>query len=110
MNEVIFGKGLRKPRQMTLSGLTAGAFAVVVAGILGAIGFGGGYWYSSITGSGVSASEMNTLSEELRYQRDNIETIRQGNEDTLDAMAIRIAPEILLYLYPAGVWRNPAEV
>ncbi|MCH7834849.1 MAG: hypothetical protein IH911_07205, partial [Proteobacteria bacterium] len=52
MNVVIFGKGLGKPRQMTLSGLTAGAIAFVVTGILGAIGFGGGYWYSSITGSG----------------------------------------------------------
>lgn len=91
MNVVIFGKGLGKPRQMTLSGLTTGAIAFVVTGILGAIGFGGGYWYSSITGSGVSVAELNTLSDELRYQRDNIETIRQGNEDTLDAMAIRIA-------------------
>jgi murein DD-endopeptidase MepM/ murein hydrolase activator NlpD len=91
MNVVIFGKGLGKPRQLNLSGLSAGTVAVVVAGIVTALGFAGGYWYSSSTGSGVSSSELVTLTDELRSARDNIEAIRQENEDTLDAMAIRIA-------------------
>lgn len=91
MNVVIFGKGLGKPRQLNLSGLSAGMVAVVVAGIVTAFGFAGGYWYSSLTGSGVSSSELVTLTDELHNTRENIATIRQENEDTLDAMAIRIA-------------------
>jgi len=91
MNVVIFGKGLGKPRQLSLSGLSAGMVAVVVAGFVTALGFAGGYWYSSFTGSGVSSSELVILSDELTSARENIATIRQENEDTLDAMAIRIA-------------------
>ena len=91
MNVVIFGKGLGKPRQVNLSGLSAGLVIVVVAGLLCAAGFVGGFWYSSHTGSGVSISELEALNDELGYQRENIAKIRQGNEDTLDAMAIRIA-------------------
>ena len=91
MNVVIFGKGLGKPRQLNLSGLSAGAIAVLVAGVVSAIGFAGGYWYSSATGSGVSSTELVSLGEELTLARENIDTIRQENEDTLDAMAIRIA-------------------
>jgi len=91
MNVVIFGKGLGKPRQLNLSGLSAGMVAVAVAGIVTAFGFAGGYWYSSVTGSGVSSSELVTLTDELHNTRENIATIRQENEDTLDAMAIRIA-------------------
>jgi len=91
MNVVIFGKGLGKPRQLNLSGLSAGTVAVVVAAFVTALGFAGGYWYSSTTGSGVSSSELVTLTDELTGARENIATIRQENEDTLDAMAIRIA-------------------
>ena len=91
MNVVIFGKGLGKPRQLNLSGLSAGAVAVVVAAFVTVLGFAGGYWYSSTTGSGVSSSELVTLTDELTSARENIATIRQENEDTLDAMAIRIA-------------------
>ncbi|MGI9223106.1 MAG: M23 family metallopeptidase [Woeseiaceae bacterium] len=91
MNVVIFGKGLGKPRQLNLSGLSAGAVAVVVAAFVTVLGFAGGYWYSSTTGSGVSSSELVTLTDELTSARKNIATIRQENEDTLDAMAIRIA-------------------
>jgi murein DD-endopeptidase MepM/ murein hydrolase activator NlpD len=91
MNVVIFGKGLGKPRQLSLSGLSAGMVAVVVAGVVTTLGFAGGYWYSSLTGSGVSSSELVTLTDELHVARENIQTIRQENEDTLDAMAIRIA-------------------
>lgn len=91
MNVVIFGKGFGKPRQLNLSGLSAAALALVCAGILGIAGFGGGYWYSTVTGSGISLNEVAQLNDELQLQRENIDTIRQGNEDTLDAIAIRIA-------------------
>ena len=91
MNVVIFGKGFGKPRQFSLSGMRAGvAIAAVIAVVIGA-GFDTGYWYSARTGSGVSNSELADLSGELQAQRDHIADIRQGNEDTLDALAIRIA-------------------
>ncbi len=91
MNVVIFGKGFGKPRQINLSGLRGTLVAFAVFGILSAVGFAGGYWYSSYTGSGVSTTELNLLAEELDVQRETISTIRRENEDTLDALAIRIA-------------------
>lgn len=91
MNVVIFGKGLGRPRQVNLSGLSAALVAVAVSAVLGLIGFSAGYWYSSITGSGVSSNELVGLVDELHSTRANIDTIRQDNEDTLDALAIRIA-------------------
>ena len=91
MNVVIFGKGLGKPRQLSLSGPLAGAAVVLIAGLVAAVGFTGGHWYSAKTGSGVSTSELVGLNEELQQARDHIDTIRQENEDTLDAMAFRIA-------------------
>lgn len=91
MNIVIFGKGLGKPRQISLSGLTSGIIAVAIAGVIGTVFFAGGYWYSSQTGSGVSESELAVLGEELRSQQETIAAIRRENEDKLDALAIRIA-------------------
>ena len=91
MNVVIFGKGLGKPRQLNLSGVTASLTAIATAGVIAVFGFAGGYWYSSATGSGISRDQVVELSDELLAQRESIETIRQGNEDTLDALAIRIA-------------------
>jgi len=91
MNLVIFGKGFGKPRQLNLSGLSALAAAVGSAGVLSALGFAAGHWYSTMTGSGISMNEIAQLTDELHLQRDSIDTIRQGNEDTLDALAIRIA-------------------
>jgi murein DD-endopeptidase MepM/ murein hydrolase activator NlpD len=91
MNVVIFGKGFGKPRQFDLSGLRAGLAVAVIAGIIIGAGFGGGYWYSAKTGSGVSTNELAQLSGELQEQQQDIAAIRQGNEDTLDALAIRIA-------------------
>ena len=91
MNVVIFGKGLGKARQINLAGASVWVAAVAVAGLVSVLGFAGGYWYSSYTGSGVSLNEVAKLNEELAEQRDSIESIRQGNEDTLDALAIRIA-------------------
>ena len=91
MNVVIFGKGFGKPRQFNLSGLGASLASVAVVGIVIGLGFGGGYWYSSKTGSGVSNNELVELTGELKEQQQRIAAIRQGNEDTLDALAIRIA-------------------
>jgi murein DD-endopeptidase MepM/ murein hydrolase activator NlpD len=91
MNVLIFGKGFGKSRQLSLSGPLAGAAAAVVAAIIMGAGFFGGYWYSSLTGSGVSSTELGELTAELEAQRQTIAAIRQGNEDTLDALAIRIA-------------------
>ncbi len=91
MNVVIFGKGLGKPRQLSLSGPLAAAAMLVVAGIISAVGFVGGHWYAAANGSGVSSGELTGLTEELQQAREQIDTIRQENEDTLDAMAFRIA-------------------
>ncbi|MDJ0813106.1 MAG: M23 family metallopeptidase [Woeseiaceae bacterium] len=91
MNVVIFGKGLGKARQINLAGASVWLVAVAVVGLVSAFGFAGGYWYSSMTGSGVSLNEVAQLNDELQEQRESIESIRQGNEDTLDALAIRIA-------------------
>lgn len=91
MNVVIFGKGFGKPRQLNLSGPSVWMSAVICAGVLSAFGFAGGYWYSAVTGSGISMNKVVALTDELQSQRNDIDTIRQGNEDTLDALAIRIA-------------------
>lgn len=91
MHVVIFGKGSAQPRQLSLSGFSAAAVVVMFAAMVTAAGFAGGYWYSAATGSGVSEARVADLNTELNAQRDEIETIRQANEDTLDALAIRIA-------------------
>jgi len=91
MNVVIFGKGYGRPRQFHLTGLSAAAVVMLCLGAAGGAGFAGGYFVSAQTGSGVSAAEVSTLADELSAQRENIDTIRQANEDTLDALAIRIA-------------------
>ena len=90
MNVVIFGKGFGKPRQLNLSGLSASIAALLCAGAVCVAAFTGGYLYSTHTGSGISISEVATVTNELQLQRGNIDTIRQANEDTLDALAIRI--------------------
>ena len=91
MNVVVFGKSFGKPRQINLSGTHAWAAAIAFSLIVSVIGFTGGYWYSSITGSGVSQTAVAELIDELQQQRNNIDTIRHTSEDTLDALAIRIA-------------------
>lgn len=91
MNVVIFGKGFGKPRQLNLSGISVWAVAIAVTAAVSAAGFAGGYLTSSVTGSGVSRNAVLDLADELELQRKHIATIRQANEDTLDALAIRIA-------------------
>ena len=90
MNVVIFGRGFGKPRQLSLSGSTAIAVAVLIAGGLCCAAFAGGYWYSAQNGAGLSAKEVELLSADLEAQRAAIELTRQQTEDTLDALAIRV--------------------
>ena len=90
MNVVIFGKGFGKPRQISLSGTACAGLGAVFATVLMSTAYGVGYWYSSKTGSGVSISEISSLTDELGTQRDAIASTRQQTEDTLDALAIRI--------------------
>lgn len=91
MNVVIFGKGFGTPRQVNLTGLSAGLALTVVAGIIVSAGFAAGSWHASRTGSGVSNDQLEGLTGQLQEQRVSIESIRQENEDTLDALSIRIA-------------------
>jgi septal ring factor EnvC (AmiA/AmiB activator) len=91
MNVVIFGRGFGKTRQLSLSGPMAGLAAGFAAMVVMAAGFAGGYVFSSMTGSGVSSSELQSLAGRVAAEKETIEAIREGNEDTLDALAIRIA-------------------
>lgn len=91
MNVVIFGKGFGSPRQINLTGVTAGFAMLVVTAVIISIGFAAGSWQASRTGSGVSTAELKGLTGELQQQRDSIMAIRQENEDTLDALSIRVA-------------------
>ncbi len=76
---------------MNLTGLGAGLSVVVVAGVVLSIGFAAGSWNTSRTGSGVSSDELQGLTGQLQAQRSSIDAIRQENEDTLDALSIRVA-------------------
>ncbi|MBT8081053.1 MAG: M23 family metallopeptidase [Gammaproteobacteria bacterium] len=91
MNVVIFGKGFGKPRQVSLTGAKASLAAAAAGFVVVAAGFAGGYWFSSYNGSGVSNHELGQLTNRIVEQKDTIADIRQGNEDTLDALSIRIA-------------------
>jgi murein DD-endopeptidase MepM/ murein hydrolase activator NlpD len=91
MNVVIFGRGFGSPRQLNLTGFSAGLSIAVIAGFVISAGFAAGSWHASRTGSGVSTDELRGLTGQLLEQRDSIEGIRQENEDTLDALSIRVA-------------------
>ncbi len=91
MNVVIFGKGFGSPRQVNLTGGVAGLCISVIAAVVIGVGFAAGSWHASRTGSGVSSDKLQSLTGQLQEQRSSIETIRQENEDTLDALSIRIA-------------------
>lgn len=91
MNVVIFGQGLGSPRQFSLTGVSAGLCIAASAAIILGIGYFAGSWQASISGASISNDELNSLTTELQVQRDGIDTIRQQNEDTLDALYIRIA-------------------
>ena len=90
MNVVIFGKGFGRLLQINLSGRSAASYALLIVGLLGGAAFAGGYLYSAYTGSGVSFSEVATLTDEIELQRSAIAITRQQTEDTLDALSIRV--------------------
>jgi murein DD-endopeptidase MepM/ murein hydrolase activator NlpD len=91
MNVVIFGKGFGTPRQLNLTGFSAGLSIAAISGLIVCAGFSAGSWHASRTGSGVSMDELQGLTGQLQEQRDSIEGIRLENEDTLDALSIRVA-------------------
>ena len=91
MNILIFSRGRNQPRQLDLSAATLAVLGVAAALSLGLIGFAGGHWYSTQNGSGVSNDELAVFAEAISDQRDEIDGIRREKEDTLDAMAVRIA-------------------
>ena len=91
MNVVVFGKGFGKPRQISLSGPLAGLAIVAVTAFVVGIGFAVGSWHAERNGSGISVAELADLHGQIESQRGSIATIRQENEDTLDALSIRIA-------------------
>ena len=91
MNVVVFGRGFGQPRQLNLTGVKAGLGIAAITAVIIGVGFMAGSLHSTYNGSGVSNDELATLTGELQAERDNIESIRQENEDTLDALAIRIA-------------------
>lgn len=91
MNVMIFGKGLGKPRQLSLTGLTASLGITAVVSVIIGVGYVAGSWYAASNGSGISSNELAKLETELQEYRDSIATIRQEKEDTLDALSIRVA-------------------
>ena len=90
MNVVIFGKGFGKPRQVSLTGKSVVALSLLFSSALIGAAFLGGYWYSTLSGSGISLSEAAQMSAKLAEERAAIEQIRQETEDKLDALAIRL--------------------
>jgi murein DD-endopeptidase MepM/ murein hydrolase activator NlpD len=90
MNVVIFGKGFGRLLQVNLSGRSASCYALLIVGLLGSVAFAGGYFYSAYTGSGVSFSEVASLTDDIESQRSAIAITRQQTEDTLDALSIRV--------------------
>lgn len=91
MNVMIFGKGLSKPRQVNLTGLTASLGISAIVSVIIGVGFVAGSWHAERNGSGISNNELARLEAELQQHRDSIATIRQQKEDTLDALSIRVA-------------------
>lgn len=90
MNVVIFGRGFGRPCHINLSGRAAALIGTFSAVVLGAGMFGAGYWFSAQNGSGVSLSQVASLSDALNSQKSEIADTRQQTEDTLDALAIRL--------------------
>jgi murein DD-endopeptidase MepM/ murein hydrolase activator NlpD len=91
MNVVIFGNRFGRPMQVNLTGARAVLSIAFLAGIIISSGFAAGSWYTTRSGSGVSVDKLAGLTGQLQDQRDSIRTIRQDNEDTLDALSIRVA-------------------
>lgn len=91
MNILIFPSVRRQPRQLSLSTVSVTGLALLTIGLLGTLGFAGGYWYSATTGSGVSAGELERYATAITDQQSEIVGIRRQKEDRLNAMSLRIA-------------------
>ena len=91
MNILIFPSARRQPRQLSLSTVAVTGLVLLMIVLLGTLGFAGGYWYSAITGSGVSAGELDHYATAITDQQSEIAGIRRQKEDRLDAMSLRIA-------------------
>lgn len=90
MNVVIFGRSFGKLRQIEFTGAGAATILVTAVLVVCSAAFAGGYWYSSLQGSGMSQRQAERLVAELEEQRQAIAATRQEAEDTLDALAMRI--------------------
>ena len=91
MNILIFPSARRQPRQLSLSAVSVTGLALLTIGLLGTLGFAGGYWYSATTRSGVSTGELERYAMAITDQQSEIAGIRRQKEDRLDAMSLRIA-------------------
>ena len=91
MNILIFPSARRQPRQLSLSTVSVTGLALLMIGLLGALGFAGGYWYSATTRAGVSTGELERYATAITDQQSEIAGIRRQKEDRLDAMSLRIA-------------------
>ena len=91
MNILIFPSARRQPRQLSLSTVPVTGLALLTIGLLGTLGFAGGYWYSATTRSGVSTGELERYATAITDQQSEIAGIRRQKEDRLDAMSLRIA-------------------
>lgn len=91
MNILIFPSARRQPRQLSLSTVSVTGLALLTIGLLGTLGFAGGYWYSATARSGVSTGELERYATAITDQQSEIAGIRRQKEDRLDAMSLRIA-------------------
>ena len=89
MHIVIFDKGLKSPRKMSL--LSISLFLIICFLFVSFIGLFIGSWYSSINSSNTLFNALKELTFNIEDQRNKINLARQENEDTLDALSIHIA-------------------
>lgn len=74
---------LRSPLSVTLSIL---AFAIFIGA-----GFLGGYLLGFSEGNGLPETQFSAMRDALAQQKQEIEATRQSNQETVDALAVRIA-------------------
>tara|TARA_B100001057_G_scaffold488457_1_gene572841 strand:- start:6884 stop:7801 length:918 start_codon:yes stop_codon:yes gene_type:complete len=89
MHIVIFDKGLKSPRKMSL--LSISLSLIICLLLVSSLGLVIGSWYSSINSSNTLLDTFKDLTVSLEDQRNKIRLARQENEDTLDALSIHIA-------------------
>ena len=82
MHIVIFDKGLKSPRKMSL--LSISLSLIICLLLVSSLGLVIGSWYSSINSSNTLLDTFKDLTVSLEDQRNKIRLARQENEDTLD--------------------------